>query len=89
LKKAPSTDWVVYIIQTESGTLYTGITNDLKRRFAEHNSPRKGARFFNFSSPKKILFCESHPNRSEALKRESRIKKLSRSEKLKLIRPLA
>jgi putative endonuclease len=77
-------DWTVYIIETEDGKLYTGITNDLERRFEAHKS-QKGARFFHFSSPQKILFRESHPNRSEASKRESMIKRLTRREKLALI----
>ena len=77
-------DWVVYIIETEDGKLYTGITNDLERRFEVHKN-QKGARFFHFSKPEKILFRELHPNRSEASKREAAIKRLSRAEKLSLI----
>jgi putative endonuclease len=75
----------VYIIQAESGSLYTGITNDLERRFEEHQNHRGGARFFHFSSPEKIVFKEPHPNRSQASKRESAIKKMSRAQKLALI----
>ncbi len=77
--------WTVYIIQTESGKLYTGITKDLERRFQEHQQRQKGARFFHISQPKKILFIESHIDRSSASKRESQIKKMSRREKLILI----
>lgn len=80
-----NSDWEVYIIQSEDGKLYTGITNDIKRRFDAHRQGRKGARFFHFSAPQKILFRESHPNRSEASRRENAIKKMSRQEKLKLI----
>lgn len=75
--------WVVYIIQASSGKLYTGITNDLEKRFAAHQN-KKGARFFHLSSPEKILYFEPHPNRSEASKREIAIKNLSRIEKLQL-----
>ena len=77
------TKWVVYIIQTASGKLYTGITNNLEKRFNAHQN-KKGARFFHLSSPEKIVYCETHPNRSEATKREIAIKKLSRIEKLRL-----
>jgi putative endonuclease len=77
--------WEVYIIQTTSGKLYTGITTDLERRFKDHLETKKGARFFNFSNPEKILFRETHPNRSEATKREMGIKKLSRTQKMSLI----
>lgn len=78
--------WEVYIIQTERGQLYTGITNDLKKRLEAHSKERKGgARFFHISAPKEVLFRESHPNRSEASKRETMIKKMSRAEKMDLI----
>ena len=77
--------WQVYIIQTRSGKLYTGITKDLDRRFSEHATHKQGARFFHISQPDSIVFTESYPNRSEATKREIAIKKLSRAEKLLLI----
>ena len=76
----------MYIIQNAIGKLYTGITNNLDRRYNEHQQcPKKGARFFHFSQPEKIVFFELHPNRSEASKRESAIKKMSRKEKMALI----
>ncbi|MBA3957571.1 MAG: GIY-YIG nuclease family protein [Parachlamydiaceae bacterium] len=77
--------WEVYIIQTVSGKLYTGITNNFERRFDNHVTRKKGARFFNFSEPLKVVFREPHPNRSEASIRESAIKKMTRKEKLELI----
>lgn len=80
--------WVVYMIETESGKLYTGITNRLEERFNAHQTKQKGARFFYFSEPSKIVYTEPHPNRSEASKREAAIKKLPRSEKLLLIQSL-
>lgn len=76
--------WKVYIIRTQSGKLYTGITKDLERRFNEHKKKR-GAQFFHLSSPERLVYSESHPNRSEATKREMQIKKMSRSQKLDLI----
>ncbi len=78
--------WQVYMIQTESGKLYTGITNRLEQRFEAHKNKQKGARFFYFSNPDKIVFRESHPNRSEASKREASIKKMTRKEKLLMIK---
>lgn len=77
--------WEVYIIQSESGMLYTGITNDLDRRFQDHLAGKRGARFFRISKAKTILFREPHPDRSSASKREASIKKLTRLEKLALI----
>lgn len=73
----------MYIIQAESGKLYTGITNNLELRFKNHLK-QKGARFFNFSRPKEIVFREPHETRSSASKREAQIKKMSRTMKLSL-----
>lgn len=77
--------WTVYIIQTESGKFYTGITNDLEKRLDAHKNKRTGARFFHFSSPAHVVYQEKHENRSSASKRECQIKKLTRAEKLILI----
>ena len=76
--------WVVYIIETESGRLYTGITNDIARRFQEHSQGKKGAKFFNISPPVRILFQEPQKNRAAASRWEAQIKKLSRPQKLRL-----
>jgi len=77
--------WEVYIIEDALGKLYTGITKDLDRRFKEHQSGKKGAKFFSFASPKEIVFQETHQSISAALKREAAIKKMTREEKLSLI----
>lgn len=78
-------EWEVYIIQDTLGNLYTGITKDLERRFLEHKAGKKGAKFFSFASPEKIVFREKHESRSSALKKEAAIKKMKRQEKLALI----
>ena len=78
--------WFVYIVEAQNGYLYTGITTDLARRFSEHQTKHVGAKFFNSSPPKKIVFHEPHSNRSSASKREASIKKLSRKEKIALIK---
>lgn len=78
--------WFVYIIEAESGKLYTGITKDLEKRFEAHLKMRTGARFFRTSPPKEILYNECFENRSEATKREIEIKKMSREEKLKIVK---
>ncbi len=76
--------WEVYIVQCRDDKLYTGITNDLERRVEEHNSGQ-GANFTRPRKPVKLVYHETRPNRSEALKREAEIKKLSRYEKLELL----
>lgn len=79
-------DWFVYIIETDNGKLYTGITTDLNRRFEQHRKQSGGARFFHTSPARKLVYQEPHPDRSSASKREAAIKKLTRQGKLALIR---
>lgn len=78
--------WKVYIIRAEDGKLYTGITTDLERRFANHKNGKSGAKFFRISPAESIVYSESQPNRSAASKREAQIKKMSLNQKLKLIK---
>jgi len=73
------------MIKASDGSLYTGITTDVQRRFEEHRSPDKGARYFRGRQPVEVVYTESHPDRSSALRRESAIKNLSRNEKIGLI----
>ena len=77
--------WQVYIIKTNTGKFYTGITTDMTRRFSEHKK-NNGAKYFRLESPKEIVFLEVCKNRSEATKRELEIKSLNRSKKLKLVK---
>ena len=77
--------WDVYIVETENGKLYTGITTDLDRRFGEHRASPRGAKFFRFSSPIRIVFREVHADRAGATSRERQIKRMSRTEKLRLV----
>ena len=77
--------WYVYIIESSDASLYTGISTDVKRRFAEHGGKAKGAKFFRGREPRKVVYEECHPDRSCALKREAEIKKLRREMKLGLI----
>lgn len=80
-----SEEWFVYIIQNEKGHLYTGITTDVERRFSEHRTSKKGAKFFRSSAPIDVLFIKSFPNRSLASKFESMVKKMKRQDKILLI----
>ncbi len=77
--------WYVYILECADGTYYTGITTDTERRVHEHNSSDiRGARYTRARRPVKLVHCEEVPNRSEALKRELRIKKMTKEGKRKL-----
>jgi len=74
----------VYILVCEDDTLYCGYTNDLEARLQAHNSG-KGAKYTKSRLPVRMVYHESFETKSEALKREAAIKKLTRNEKLKLI----
>ncbi len=76
--------YYVYLIECKDGTLYTGITTDVERRFKEHSSGRGGA-YTKMKKVKKLLYTEECKNRSVALKRESEIKSWRREKKLDLI----
>lgn len=76
--------WFIYIVECADGSFYTGITTDTERRIAEHNSTTKGARYTRARQPVKLRYTEQALNRSEASKREYKIKKLSRAQKLEL-----
>ncbi len=74
--------WTVYIIGCYDGTLYTGVTNELKRRFQEHLNHPRGAKYFNGCKPLEVVYSEKDHTRSSACQREAAIKKLNREEKL-------
>ena len=74
----------VYILLCSDNTLYTGWTNDLEGRISSHNSGL-GAKYTRTRLPVKLVYWEQHKTKSEALKREAEIKKLSRGRKLALI----
>ncbi|MBP9674528.1 MAG: GIY-YIG nuclease family protein [Bacteriovoracaceae bacterium] len=67
-------------------SLYTGITIDLARRLDEHNHSKKGAKYTRSKRPVVLVFSKKFKDRSKATKEEARIKKLSRNEKLELIK---
>jgi putative endonuclease len=75
--------YFVYILKCSNGSLYTGITTDVDRRFAEHKSG-KGSRYTRSKGAGEIVHIERKKNRSTASKREAVIKKMSRVEKLEL-----
>ena len=79
--------YFVYLLRCGDGTLYTGCTNDLRRRLAVHNAG-KGAKYTRSRLPVSLVYWESLPDKSSALRRESAIKRLSRAQKLSLIQSM-
>ena len=76
----------VYIVKCSDLTLYTGITTNLKRRIAEHNNSPLGAKYTRGRRPVKLAYSKRFKNKSTASKEEARIKKMSRKEKINLIK---
>ena len=79
--------WKVYILCCADGSLYTGITTDMKRRLKEHNdssSKSKAAKYTRARQPVTLKYHESFDCRATASRREYEIKRLSRTEKLVL-----
>lgn len=74
----------VYMLRCGDGSLYTGWTNNLQARLAAHQSGR-GGKYTRAHRPVELVYHESLPSREEAMSREWRIKRMSRSEKLALI----
>jgi putative endonuclease len=75
----------VYIVQCCDGTLYTGYTTDIERRIDEHNKGT-GARYTRSRTPVRLVYVEESSSKGAALAREYAIKKLSRLEKVKLVK---
>lgn len=78
-------EYCVYVLQCSDGTLYTGITTDIQRRFSEHKE-KKGGGYTQGHTVKKVLYTEKAANRSSALKREAQIKGWTRQKKIEILK---
>ena len=76
--------WFVYLLQCGDGRLYTGMTDDLERRLAEHQQ-REGGRFTKGVQPVELLYQETFHTAAEARSRERQLKGWTRAKKLALI----
>ena len=76
--------WVVYILECSDGSFYTGISNNVEARVNTHNAS-KGAKYTKSRLPVTLVFQENTFNKSESLRREIEIKKLTRKKKRELI----
>ncbi|MCW4149359.1 GIY-YIG nuclease family protein [Halomonas sp. 18H] len=72
--------WHLYILETASGALYTGITTDVQRRFNEHQAGR-GAKSLRGKGPLHLVYHQAVGEHGEALRLEAGIKRLSAREK--------
>jgi len=81
--------WFVYMLETECGSVYTGISTDVPRRMTEHQSMRTGgklgAKYFRSKQVKELVYLEACADRSSASKREYAIKAMTAKKKRALI----
>lgn len=75
-----------YILQCADKTLYVGSTNDLDKRLHAHNNLKSGAHYTKIRRPVVLKYSEKFDTYAEVRAREGELKRMSRAEKLKLIR---
>ncbi|ODV42398.1 hypothetical protein AWV79_27465 [Cupriavidus sp. UYMMa02A] len=73
--------WYLYLLECTGGSIYTGITTDVARRFAQHQAG-KGAKYTRSRMPLRVLGQISFPSKSEALKAEFATKRMSSAQKI-------
>lgn len=79
------TIWHLYLLHCGDGTLYCGIAVDVRARLKQHQEG-KGAKYTRGRGPLELVYTEVCGSRSEALKRERAVKRLSRRDKLQMIK---
>nr|WP_228005963.1 GIY-YIG nuclease family protein [Xenorhabdus sp. BG5] len=77
-------NWHIYLIRTRDGSLYTGITTNISRRFMQH-AAGKGAKCLRGKDPLTLVYQSQVGNKGVALKMEYRVKKLSKQQKERLV----
>lgn len=77
---SPADPWFLYLLECEGGSIYTGITTDVQRRFAEHIAGT-GAKYTRARKPLLILGTIAFEGRSEASRAEAAMKRLSAADK--------
>jgi putative endonuclease len=78
--------WFVYMLRCSDDTLYTGVTTDVVRRVSEHNGRTKGAKYTKARQPVELVYSKKAKDRSSAQIKEAELKKMSRENKLALLK---
>lgn len=79
-------EWYLYMVRCRDGSLYTGITTDVVRRFAEHQGKgNTGAKYLRGRDPLILVFQKKLGSKSLATIVESRVKKLPKAKKEELV----
>lgn len=76
--------WYLYILRLSDSSLYTGITNDIKRRLEQHRNGN-GSKYVRSRLPLELVYREEYNDRSSASKKEMQIKKWSKERKEELV----
>jgi putative endonuclease len=85
-RKPPAVVWHLYVVATEDGCLYAGITTDVDRRYAEHLAQNaRTAKYLRAHKPRRLVFRQAIGPRSLALRVEQRFKRLPRSVKAAIV----
>lgn len=80
-------DWYLYLIRCRDSTLYTGISTDVNRRFAQHQGAgNAGSKYLKGRGPLSLVFQEKLGSRSLALKAERKVKMMSKARKENLVK---
>jgi putative endonuclease len=78
-------DWYLYLIRCRDGSIYTGISTDVKRRFVQHQKPGQGgSKYLKGRGPLVLVFQAKVGTYSLALKVERKVKKLPKVKKEKI-----
>jgi len=80
----PASGWYLYMLECRDGALYTGISNDVQRRYAAHVAG-KGARYTRLNPPQRIALVHAFADKSQALRAEYALKRLSAAAKRQLV----
>ena len=78
--------YFAYILQCADQTFYCGSTNNLEKRLHEHNNAKNGAHYTKIRRPVELVHSEELATYTEARAREAEIKRMSRSEKIEIIK---
>jgi len=76
----PAAPWFLYLLECEGDTIYTGITTDVQRRYAQHLAGT-GAKYTRSRKPIRLLGWLPFPTKSDALKAEIRTKRMTAAQK--------
>jgi putative endonuclease len=88
MSEVSAPDWYLYVLRCADGSFYAGITTDPKRRLDEHNTSARGARYTRARRPVELIKSWRVPDRSTATKREMAFKRLSRDQKIAVLKGL-